>query len=1120
MDGSPPSSNPWLDARILRLGLDALPPETQAHLAPFFAAPWSEWMDWTVKRRGLVAVRAGGLESVELLVPPGVNEVGLRCVVRTDTGSSQVRMRGGADRPVTWVCDCGAPRRSLCLHALRLIGWINHHHALAVVPAPMRAWRDGVIGAELARREALSLKQGRVCFVFTRRRALVGLDELVITPEVMGADGAILRVGGETTQGQQQALEAALSTLPGAARALIANLRQQRAAGERGVPGYRLHSTSPSGEGFLREILSQYPVHWGSSAEPAAQIVPARAGHAFWVCDAYGTQHVRLYVAPGTSDVLLLRSATLLFYSRAENAVGLVTGRGRDLGALPEIPAVTLDQLAAARASWEVLLHPEVCPPPPELPPPVLTAPAPRGHVVLDGVSPRDGNTWLIARLEYLYDKFRVTADEPSTPIRCEDGVVYAVTRDAAAEAALLERFRAQDWVGFDEQKVHPRLMHSHIASLRARPIASAVLRKELLARLAPLEAAGFVVSLGGDFGLDVCDGTDALLRRSVVPAKDGVAFGAEIEIDGERYPLLPLIQAALKDPRSPLSPTREVAPGEIWSGMLKGDLHVRLPLERLRALAAPLVDWVRGAALQFDGRVLLPNLRALSLLADPLAERIEGVGLVRTMAQQLQAFDRRDLHEVPVGLGITLLPRQLEAFAFLNRTAAQGIGAGLFDDMGGGKTITSIAHHCWMRAQGLLKAPTLVVAPATPLAAWQKDVPRAAPRERLLDLTGTDRHARFALIPEHDIILTSLDLLRQDLALFAKHRFGTLFVDEAQAVKNDDTAGYDAVRRVRCDRVVPITGTPIENTLDDLYTILDLACPGLFGSRAVFAKQLRDPIEIDNDPEAIAALRQIASPFFVRRDIRTLIPDLPPLHESVVKVPVTPAYQDYYAQVNTRLSREARDEGMVMNATMIASLTDALLACDHPSLSRHVTAPKAPEPPPKMAEAVKRILAARARGEHVLIFSRFVVALDHLEPMLRAAEVTTCRITGQTEDRKGVIDDFQGGAFHVALISTQAGNAGATLTRATRVFFLDQWWTAAVRRQAIARAWRYTQTQEVFVEHLLLEGSVDERVFAVQSRKQDLFDAIFGAGDVRLAQIDDGDVAELFGVSPMTATT
>lgn len=326
------------------------------------------------------------------------------------------------------------------------------------------------------------------------------------------------------------------------------------------------------------------------------------------------------------------------------------------------------------------------------------------------------------------------------------------------------------------------------------------------------------------------------------------------------------------------------------------------------------------------------------------------------------------------------------------------------------------------------------------------------------------------------------------------------MFLDEAQAIKNEATRGYDAVAAVRCERVVVITGTPVENGLDDLYTILDLACPGLFGSRATFAKQLRDPIELENDMQAIEALRRIASPFFIRRDIQDLIPDLPPLTEAVVRVPVPPSYRDFYAQINARLSEEARREGLVMNATTIGLLTDALLACDHPALSRHVSPPITSEVPPKIGAAIASIRAAVSHGERVLLFSRFVVALDKLEPLLQDLAITTCRITGQTEDRKGVIDAFQQGAFDVCLISTQAGNAGATLTRATRVIFLDQWWTDAVRRQAIARAWRYTQAEPVHVEHLLLDGSVDERVFAVQARKLGLFDAVFGLGDVRQA--------------------
>jgi SNF2 family DNA or RNA helicase len=357
-----------------------------------------------------------------------------------------------------------------------------------------------------------------------------------------------------------------------------------------------------------------------------------------------------------------------------------------------------------------------------------------------------------------------------------------------------------------------------------------------------------------------------------------------------------------------------------------------------------------------------------------------------------------------------------------------------------------------------------------------------------------------------------------RDQVFFTSRHWSLVAADEAQRVKNDDTKVYEVIERLPRDRFIPMTGTPMENGLSDLWSIFNLAVPGLLGSARTFDRQFIGPIERDLDERALARLRQRLAPFMLYRDSRTYL-DLPPLSERTVVVPVPPEYAQFYAMQRARLAARAREEGLVINAKTIALLTSALLAASHPAFdpTSGVTFESAPYSP-KFAALLSRIRANHAQGRAILVFCRFTLVIDQLLPLLLAEGLRVAVIRGDSTDREGIVERFQACEYDVALLSTLAANAGITLTRATYVAHCSEWWTAAVRDQCNARAWRLTQTAPVDVEYLVLEGSADERVVAAQLRKERLFRAVFQGGSLQGMTSSREEVARLFGVVSETA--
>lgn len=416
-----------------------------------------------------------------------------------------------------------------------------------------------------------------------------------------------------------------------------------------------------------------------------------------------------------------------------------------------------------------------------------------------------------------------------------------------------------------------------------------------------------------------------------------------------------------------------------------------------------------------------------------------------------------------------------------------RGLGAGalLADDMGLGKTLQALLAL----PQG---APCLVAAPTSVLATWSEQATRFRPALDVALYHGPQR--QWPARP--GVVLTSHGLVRQEADRFASLEWNTFVLDEAQAIRNPESELRAAAGAIPARHRIALTGTPIENDLSDLWSVLDFLNPGLLGSRAEFDEVVTAPIA-RGDPRAIAELRSRVRPFTLRRLKEKVAPELPARSETVLRCELSAPERELYSGLlaATRASvLEALDGG---TGGLTLGALEALLrlrqACCHPSLvPGSGTPPDAPSS--KLALLAESLRSAAAAGHRSLVFSQWTSLLDLVEPLLRESGLAFERLDGSTHDRAGVVARFQSPSGPpVLLLSLKAGGVGLTLTAADHAYLLDPWWNPAAEDQAASRVHRIGQDRPVFIHRLVAEGTVEERVLALQAAKRELAAAALG---------------------------
>ncbi|KFU77938.1 DEAD/DEAH box helicase, partial [Amycolatopsis lurida] len=465
---------------------------------------------------------------------------------------------------------------------------------------------------------------------------------------------------------------------------------------------------------------------------------------------------------------------------------------------------------------------------------------------------------------------------------------------------------------------------------------------------------------------------------------------------------------------------------------------------------------------------------------------------------------------EQPADLKATLRPYQRAGLAWLATMTGLGLGACLADDMGLGKTIQLISLHLHRRPLG--EGPTLVLCPTSLLGNWEREFARFAPDIPVRRFHGGGRH--LDEVAPDEVVLATYGVLRRDRETLSEVDWGMIAADEAQHVKNPLSVTAKELRKIPAAAKVALTGTPMENRLTELWSIVDWTTPGLLGSLEGFRRKVARPIERDRDVAATERLATTVRPFLLRRKKTDpdIAPELPRKTETDRFVPLTAEQTTLYeAVVRENLAMIRELDGVARRGQVLKLLTELKQICNHPA--QYLKEPGVLHGRSGKLAAFEELLdVVLDEGDSVLVFSQYVQLCRLLEKRLAERGLPTMLLSGSStpQAREDMVARFQAGEVPVFLLSLKAGGVGLNLTKATHVIHYDRWWNPAVEDQATDRAYRIGQDRPVQVHRLIAEGTLEERIAKVLETKRGLADAVIGAGENWITELSDDELADL----------
>ncbi|MGA2080916.1 MAG: DEAD/DEAH box helicase [Holophaga sp.] len=596
-------------------------------------------------------------------------------------------------------------------------------------------------------------------------------------------------------------------------------------------------------------------------------------------------------------------------------------------------------------------------------------------------------------------------------------------------------------------------------------------------------------------------------------------------------------------------APSQEGLEGAVsadWSLMLGNDTLDLQDFAQMASLKHPLVAWKgkwvaldpetlkqitqviqasRGAGFESmtRGEALAAALTGTAHIPGVTeAIEVEAAGDFGAALDELKVLPDRPVTQ-PAGFHGQLRPYQLRGLAWLDGLDRLGLGGILADDMGLGKTIEVLAlllHRQQRNPHAGL--PTLLICPTSLLGNWEREIARFAPSLPFFVHHGNNRDRLPREFRPHTIVLTTYGVIRREEEVFAARHWGIAAVDEAQAIKNAGSFQAKAVRKLRASCKLALTGTPIENRLLELWSILAFALPGYLGNESSFKDLFASPIEKYRDPDAALELRQRVGPFILRRlkTDRTIIQDLPEKQEMKVYTQLSKEQALLYrARVEQMDQDLAAAQGIERRGRILALLTHLKQICNHPSQFLKQTGPYKGRSGKleRLTEMLEEVLES---GEKALVFTQFKEMGDRLQIHFKDVlgfEPPFLHGGSTREQRDEMVRSFQEDAdgSRVLLLSLKAGGVGLNLTAATHVFHFDRWWNPAVEDQATDRTYRIGQTRNVQVHKLITMGTLEEKIDAMLESKRDLADRVVGSGEGWLTELDDDALRRLVLLEP-----
>ncbi len=661
-------------------------------------------------------------------------------------------------------------------------------------------------------------------------------------------------------------------------------------------------------------------------------------------------------------------------------------------------------------------------------------------------------------------------------------------------------------------------------------------------AAICPLVASGLEARRPGETGMDTTEAHEFLTRHA--PALETAGFGVLLPAwwsgRGPRRRLG--VRAKAKSPAMQTGAglsLRQVVDVD-WELVL-GDTEISLEeVHKLAKLKAPLVrirgQWLElepgqlehAAALlrkQEEGRpVPLGDLLRAALGADsqiddlPLMD-VRADGWINELLGKLKEDQGWRSEPPPTHFRGTLRPYQTRGYSWLSFLRRWGLGGCLADDMGLGKTVQTLALVERERELGENR-PVLLVCPTSVLNNWRREAERFTPALQTMLHHGVGRHRGEALlkgVAGRHVVITSYPLLHRDLKALRRVDWAGVILDEAQNIKNPETAQSKAARGLRGDYRIALTGTPVENHVGDLWAIMDFLNPGLLGGEAAFKKTFFQPIQLLRSPEAVEKLKRLTAPFILRRvkTDRSIISDLPEKMEMKTLCALTKEQASLYAAVVAETETALREsDGIQRRGIVLATLSKLKQVCNHPAqfLGDNSALEGRSGKLTRLQEMLEEILETRERA---LIFTQFAQMGSILKRQLeRSFGRETLFLHGSVSKprRDEMVERFQreGAGPPFFVLSLKAGGTGLNLTRASHVFHFDRWWNPAVENQATDRAYRIGQQKRVQVHKLICAGTLEERIDAMIEAKSSLAEQVVGSGEGWLTRLSNQELKQI----------
>lgn len=599
-------------------------------------------------------------------------------------------------------------------------------------------------------------------------------------------------------------------------------------------------------------------------------------------------------------------------------------------------------------------------------------------------------------------------------------------------------------------------------------------------------------------------------------------SIGVALDVGSEHVELPDLVESLVSDPGF-MSLMRSDDGDVLWNVALADGRRIQMPVRAFAELLRPVMEWV-GSLSTAPKHRRMTRVQA-AVLAESFGLRsAPTLASLRSALRAVMDAASRPLEASPPGFTGELRHYQQIGVHWLNSLASGGFGGVLADDMGLGKTVQVIAHIAAQRAADPRIPPCLIVAPKTVLLNWKPEFERFAPGLKVLLLDGFARDPLFPRIPEHDVVLTHYALLPRDREALRQHRFSLVVLDEAQMVKNHATLAAKTLRLLDASRFLPVTGTPLENHLSELWTHLSLAVPSLMPELKQFRSIYELPITHGSAPDRLANLKRMIAPFILRRTKNQVAAELPPKTETIEWVELPDSTRRLYEVMRAAQRASALEavRSMTAGQAQVLILTALMrlrqVCCDARLCADALpTGHRLPPETPKLDALVSLLQKGLEDERRILVFTSFAEMVHLIANRLIREGIPYTAMTGQTRDRASVLDAFRRGDANVLVMTTQTGGVGLNLTEADTVVHYDPWWNPAREAQATDRVHRIGQDKPVFVHKLVCAQTIEDRIVVAQQAKSQLARSILDDGALLADERKLADLIDLLGANEST---